>query len=259
MEVTYPIILCQVGSFTWKAEQAKFYCPFFLPNLLCYIFLENCYQVRWTTQITMKLQLRNYQVWDHMEQLLLFIILKKEHDTTKCFSTKIKLLKIKHGFFHCKCNSANLARSRQPRKKHVRVTNMSWVEIWPSKFTANPRMRCETAPPHASFEFSFWTNVIGYSQFCCSFDWPGVSHYLDVYVDKRDRDRCKKCYWDILPNGPCMYAKCFGWNPKYMSWVDLSQQTMHVWETTILHLTYFFYWTRLRWHVLNLEHLQKSM
>lgn len=41
--------------------------------------------------------------------------------------------------------------------------------------------------------------------FSCSFQWPGQLHYFDIYIEKRDDQRCyDKCQWYILSTGPCL-------------------------------------------------------
>ncbi|OWM90740.1 hypothetical protein CDL15_Pgr021045 [Punica granatum] len=78
--------------------------------------------------------------------------------------------------------------------------------------------------PQGRFQFhfypSFWRNTL----FFCSFKWTGGFHYYDIYVQKRDVDRCAACMWSIVPDGPCLfnpvdakYDICDRWNPPSLS------------------------------------------
>lgn len=75
--------------------------------------------------------------------------------------------------------------------------------------------------PTGEFEFSFRPNyVIAVTQFFCSFQWTGAFHYYDIYIQKRDQDRCQHCTWSIVESGPCLfngetskYDICDKWNP----------------------------------------------
>ncbi|BFG14295.1 hypothetical protein CerSpe_005690 [Prunus speciosa] len=102
-----------------------------------------------------------------------------------------------------------------PKRKHVRVKNelVGEVTLTVHCKSGDDDLGVKVLAPHAAFEFSFRPKPFGTTRFYCSFEWPGTFHYFDVYIDKRDRERCRLCYWDILPIGPCMYGKCFGWNP----------------------------------------------
>lgn len=73
-------------------------------------------------------------------------------------------------------------------------------------------------PNNNSFEFSFPSAKTQYS---CSFEWPGVQHSFDIYVESRDAAKCDQCDWLIASSGPgpCRfnfitksYDTCFPWN-----------------------------------------------
>ncbi|KAM1358879.1 hypothetical protein PS1_046272 [Malus domestica] len=72
---------------------------------------------------------------------------------------------------------------------------------------------------HDWFEFSFRPNVWDSTLYYCSFAWPNNFKWFDIYIDKRDRDDCRLCYYSVVPNGPCRfnfdtnkYDNCFKWN-----------------------------------------------
>ncbi|KAL3718923.1 hypothetical protein ACJRO7_003952 [Eucalyptus globulus] len=54
----------------------------------------------------------------------------------------------------------------------------------------------------------------GTTLFFCSMQWPGQFHHFDIYVEKRDFDRCYKlCTWHIHPTGPCLHeGPCENWS-----------------------------------------------
>ncbi|XP_004513501.1 S-protein homolog 5-like [Cicer arietinum] len=65
-----------------------------------------------------------------------------------------------------------------------------------------------------SYQFSFKPEftVFKNTLFFCSFTWPGnpLRHYLDIYSEKRDLDRCRTCKWKIVNDGGCLYNKVSG-------------------------------------------------
>ena len=72
--------------------------------------------------------------------------------------------------------------------------------------------------PQQEFKFTFRPNFWGTTQFFCSFAWNGGIHWFDIYIDNRDYDRCKDCYWLVNLNGPCLmsdtgkYDICYKYN-----------------------------------------------
>ena len=69
------------------------------------------------------------------------------------------------------------------------------------------------------FEFKFRPNVWGTTQYYCSMQWNGASHWFDIYVQNRDSPLCNRCLWKVRPKGPCMfnfktsdYDICYPWN-----------------------------------------------
>jgi len=70
-----------------------------------------------------------------------------------------------------------------------------------------------------TFSFRFYPNYfLPRTLYFCYFQWIGVGHSFDIYVQKRD-DYCShnRCSWVIAENGPCMIKplsrECFKWNP----------------------------------------------
>lgn len=73
--------------------------------------------------------------------------------------------------------------------------------------------------PGGHWEFQFRTNFWGTTLYFCSFAWPGNFHYYDIYTENDPRPNCHKCFWSVLPDGPCLlntdtkeYAFCGHWN-----------------------------------------------
>lgn len=99
-------------------------------------------------------------------------------------------------------------------KKHARITNELGGDLTLTVHckSKDDDIGVKVLPPRASFEFSFRPLYFFKTQFYCSFEWPGQLNYFDIYVDTRDRKRCRNCFWDVHPDGPCMYGKCSGWN-----------------------------------------------
>lgn len=64
------------------------------------------------------------------------------------------------------------------------------------------------------FQFSFHPSLLGDTLFYCSMQWNGTMHWFDIYVERRDVDRCNRCLWNVRPNGPCLsnYKICYHWN-----------------------------------------------
>ncbi|KAF7851098.1 hypothetical protein BT93_L4559 [Corymbia citriodora subsp. variegata] len=69
-------------------------------------------------------------------------------------------------------------------------------------------------PPNGSWEFHFKANFVGSTLFFCSMQWSDQFHYFDIYIEKRDYDRCKYvCPWYVRPSGPCFNnTDCENWN-----------------------------------------------
>ena len=72
-----------------------------------------------------------------------------------------------------------------------------------------------------TFEFHFEPRFLfPTTQFYCSMDWIGASHYFDVYIYKRDLQQCvSNCWWSVKQAGPCLYNNrsgkydhCYPWN-----------------------------------------------
>jgi hypothetical protein len=68
-----------------------------------------------------------------------------------------------------------------------------------------------------SYSFQFDDNFFGTTQYFCSFRWPSEFYYFDIYIFKRDDQRCVTCNWSIKKSGPCLNlpdkpAVCYGWN-----------------------------------------------
>ncbi|KAL3752828.1 hypothetical protein ACJRO7_000257 [Eucalyptus globulus] len=71
---------------------------------------------------------------------------------------------------------------------------------------------------HWGFQFrpNFWKTTL----YFCSFQWPGNFHYFDIYKKAKSRPGCHDCFWNVGPDGPCLfdydtkgYGYCEPWNP----------------------------------------------
>ena len=80
-------------------------------------------------------------------------------------------------------------------------------------------------PPLSGYAFSFRPNFWGSTQFYCTFQWSGWSHYFDIYKDDRDRTKCNDtlCLWLVVEHGICMfnyktklYDICYTWPAKWI-------------------------------------------
>ena len=72
--------------------------------------------------------------------------------------------------------------------------------------------------PGKGYKFSFHPNFfIATTLFFCKIEWPGNSHYIDAYDQKKDQDRCRRdCCWNIVPTGACdcHTGYCIPWHVK---------------------------------------------
>lgn len=74
--------------------------------------------------------------------------------------------------------------------------------------------------PNQYYEFRFRPSYWFVTLFYCEFWWGSESHWFDIYVQKRDHDRCdKECWWKVSTVGPCLldkrvqkYTLCENWN-----------------------------------------------
>ena len=96
---------------------------------------------------------------------------------------------------------------RPPAKTFVTIynkLNIGAIIIVHCKSKDNDLGRYFLAPTEG-YKFSFKPNFFPVSTlFFCRIEWPGVSHYIDAYVQKRDKDRCHTdCCWNIVSTGAC--------------------------------------------------------
>ncbi|KAK8594186.1 hypothetical protein V6N13_125995 [Hibiscus sabdariffa] len=64
------------------------------------------------------------------------------------------------------------------------------------------------------FEFRFRPSIFQNTLFYCNFQWNGITHWFDIYVEQRDKPFCSQCVWDIRPDGACLtnYDLCLPWS-----------------------------------------------
>lgn len=107
------------------------------------------------------------------------------------------------------------------KRRFVRVTNDLGGNLTLTVHckSADDDIGVQVLPPHASFGFNFRPSWIFSTQFYCSFQWPNTFKWFDIYDNPRDAPHCSKCWWSIVPNGPCRfnwydktYDVCFQWN-----------------------------------------------
>ncbi|CAN0908166.1 S-protein homolog 3 [Linum grandiflorum] len=79
----------------------------------------------------------------------------------------------------------------------------------------------KVVPKWRSYSWHFTPNFWGTTQFFCAFSWDGSEgvRWFDMYVQKRDQDRCSDCKWVVTQRGPCWYNStansynvCYDWN-----------------------------------------------
>lgn len=106
------------------------------------------------------------------------------------------------------------------RSKYVAITNgivnMNLSVHCKSK---DDDLGVQVLPTNQTFEFTFWTNILGSTRFWCSFSWADQFKYLDIFVQRRDAVECNHCSWSINPAGPCRLNRhtfhfdiCYPWN-----------------------------------------------
>ncbi|CAI0445942.1 unnamed protein product [Linum tenue] len=75
--------------------------------------------------------------------------------------------------------------------------------------------------PDNGFKWTFRPNFWHTTQFYCTMQWgDGKIHRFDIYIWKRDYERCGHCQWIVKESGPCFfdlaahaYDICYGWKP----------------------------------------------
>ncbi|KAF3457471.1 hypothetical protein FNV43_RR02129 [Rhamnella rubrinervis] len=79
----------------------------------------------------------------------------------------------------------------------------------------NDDLGVHVVPPNGDWQFNFKTSFWGDTQFFCSVEWPGASHYFDAFIEKREFGVCTTCVWSIKPDQPCLVFKdksvCYPW------------------------------------------------
>lgn len=79
----------------------------------------------------------------------------------------------------------------------------------------NDDLGVHVVPPNGDWQFNFKTSFWGNTQFFCSVEWPGTSHYFDAFIERREFGVCTTCVWSIKPEQPCLVFKdkniCYAW------------------------------------------------
>lgn len=108
-------------------------------------------------------------------------------------------------------------------KTHVKIKNQlrSLADLTVHCQSKDDDLGVQVLKIYHEFEFSFNPNfVVPVTQYYCRMQWQNVSHYFDIYVQKRDEDACTEfCWWIVHEDGPCflnpasdLYDICFKWN-----------------------------------------------
>ncbi|KAL5542499.1 hypothetical protein UlMin_010209 [Ulmus minor] len=77
--------------------------------------------------------------------------------------------------------------------------------------------------PTKGYGFTFRPRYWGWTLFFCRYEWPGSSHYFDIYDQERDQKKGNNFCWTVRQNGPCRckcsdncttfdQSLCFPWN-----------------------------------------------
>lgn len=114
------------------------------------------------------------------------------------------------------------AASQPLRKVHVTIANELGrdVVLLAHCWSFDDDLGIHRLALHASFEFSFRTDLIYQTFFKCQFHWINENHQItqhstDMYA--ANQDKCRNCSWIITPDGPCMHnfdahnLNCYRW------------------------------------------------
>ncbi|XP_024029586.1 S-protein homolog 4-like [Morus notabilis] len=74
-------------------------------------------------------------------------------------------------------------------KTHVHMTNDlgTGTDLTVHCKSKDDDLGIHVVAPNGSYGFRFAPNIFGGTLFFCRMEWPGNSHYFDIYVQKRDR------------------------------------------------------------------------
>ncbi|KAI3469910.1 hypothetical protein Pfo_026573 [Paulownia fortunei] len=70
-----------------------------------------------------------------------------------------------------------------------------------------------------SFQWKFHPNFIGTTTFFCGMEWKNVRGTFDIYVAKRDSERCLECAWKVTQDGVRGYSEEGGDEQIWFRWV----------------------------------------
>ncbi|KAL4351648.1 hypothetical protein GQ457_06G001730 [Hibiscus cannabinus] len=102
-----------------------------------------------------------------------------------------------------------------PKKTHVQINNDlgSGIDLTVHCKSKDDDLGEQHLGYHNNFNFRFRPSIFQNTLFFCSFQWNGLFHRFDIYVQIRDSLLCRQCTWDVRPDGPCLtnYDLCFPW------------------------------------------------
>lgn len=102
-----------------------------------------------------------------------------------------------------------------PHKVHVDMRNdlPGGLNLSVHCKSKNDDLGVKEVGPGQVWGFKFRTNIWGTTQFTCEMEWPGTTHFFDIFIDARDF--CNVCFWGIRMEHPCLFYKeitiCYDW------------------------------------------------
>lgn len=120
------------------------------------------------------------------------------------------------------------------RKEHIHIKNTlgEGVDLIFQCKSKDDDLGAKRLASQESWEFVFRPNFWGTTLFYCNFSWNGRVESFDIYMYRRDYNRCNDhtCLWEINQSGPCkktsLYGDlCFDWTkPNFLAEYDWNTQ-----------------------------------
>ncbi|CAI0472854.1 unnamed protein product [Linum tenue] len=112
------------------------------------------------------------------------------------------------------CSSWAVVEGQIIRTADVTVTNLLYRHHYLTMHckSKDDDLGVRVLPKRGSWSWHFVPNFWGTTLFFCAFKWDTSNglHWFDIYVQKRDQDRCSDCRWIVTQRGPCWYNATSG-------------------------------------------------
>ncbi|KAK8714478.1 hypothetical protein V6N13_149668 [Hibiscus sabdariffa] len=96
-----------------------------------------------------------------------------------------------------------------PKKTHVQINNdlSSGIDLTVHCKSKDDNLGEQHLGYHNNFDFGFRPSIFQNTLFFCSFQWNGITHQFDIYVQMRESLLCRQCVWDHTMEFPIQFQE----------------------------------------------------